>query len=88
MMTIVMALASVAATSISRPMAKAADNLQVRNEIGEPMKPGWLISGQIKCQRKHWQGQSFDSYLGSSRERSHSRHCQQEAASGASPICR
>ena len=28
-------------------MAKAAENLQVRDEIGEPMKPAWLISGQL-----------------------------------------
>jgi len=29
-------------------MAQAAANLQVRERIGEPIKPAWLISGEMK----------------------------------------
>jgi hypothetical protein len=28
-------------------LAQAEANLQIREQIGEPMKPGWLISGQL-----------------------------------------
>ena len=49
-------------------VAKAVENSQVRDAIGEPIQPAWLVSGQLNVNGGTGKRRSLDPHLGSARQ--------------------
>jgi hypothetical protein len=59
-------------------IAQATANLQVRERIGEPIKPGWLISGEMNMSSGSGKSESDHSNIGPARPRKNPCSCPKE----------